>query len=394
MLHSRPLGRAALALSFIAAGCGNGAESSDGDETGTTGGSGPGPTSGITTDTASSTAVDGSTTADVDEASTTGGSDTGEASTTGDDPVPPLDLPPSEPPLDVPRGTLFSADVAYGPDPAHVFDVFLPPSDEPTAMVVYIHGGGFTGGSKDGAYDGSNASILVELLEGGVAFATIDYRLIEDVDDEGVIKSLTDSRRCVQFIRYHFASLGIDPERIALYGGSAGAGTSLWLGAHDDMADPNSADPVERQSTRVRAVGVIETQATYDIVRWESIFESYGFTLEQAVMIGLEQRLLSFYGIDTIDQLENDPDIIEYRADVDMLAWMDADDAPVWISSTQVPETAPVDTGILFHHPYHALAVMEQAQDVGLDHLAYIPQLGIEDESGVQMIEFFSNYLQ
>ena len=37
---------------------------------------------------------------------------------------------------------------------------------------------------------------------------------------------------------------GIDPARIAASGSSAGAGIALWVGFHDDLADPGSPDPV------------------------------------------------------------------------------------------------------------------------------------------------------
>ena len=52
-------------------------------------------------------------------------------------------------------------------------------------------------------------------------------------------------------IRYKAKEWKIDPDRILLTGGSAGAASSMWLATHDDMADPNSDDPVARQSTRV-----------------------------------------------------------------------------------------------------------------------------------------------
>jgi hypothetical protein len=50
----------------------------------------------------------------------------------------------------------------------------------------------------------------------------------------------------------------------AASGGSAGACSSLWLAFHDDMADPNSADPVARESTRLLAAAVTGAQTTLD----------------------------------------------------------------------------------------------------------------------------------
>lgn len=344
---------------------------------------------------ASATTTAGTTTEATTEATT--GATTDDSTTRGEPPEPPepLELPPADPPVDVPPGVLFSENIPCGPHPDNVFDVFLPDADGPTPMVVYIHGGGFTGGDKSAAYNGQNGPGIGLLLEAGIAFATLNYRLLDEVDDEGVAKPLGDSRRCLQFMRYHAKSLNLDKPAIAAVGGSAGAGTSLWLGSHDDMADPGSPDPVLRESSRVRAVGILETQATYDLVRWETdIFASYGFTLELAVQLGLEQRLLSFYGIDSLDQIEGDPEIVAYRADVDMLALMDAGDAPVWITSVNVAEVPPTNTGILFHHPYHARAVMDRANEVGVDQIAYIPELGIADPSGVDLIEFLIDELQ
>ena len=58
--------------------------------------------------------------------------------------------------------------------------------------------------------------------------------------------------------------LGIDPARIAASGSSAGAGIALWIAFHDDLADPQSPDPVARQSSRLTCVGVDGAQTSYD----------------------------------------------------------------------------------------------------------------------------------
>ena len=59
-------------------------------------------------------------------------------------------------------------------------------------------------------------------------------------------------RASLQTIRSKAKEWNLDPERIACYGGSAGAGISLWLAFHEDLADPNSDDPIARQSTQNR----------------------------------------------------------------------------------------------------------------------------------------------
>jgi len=276
--------------------------------------------------------------------------------------------------------------ISYGPYDENLFDIYLPTSDEPTPLLIYIHGGGFTGGSRDTT--GSEDFVMSYLSE-GVAFATIDYRLLESPDPDGVIKSLQDSTRCLQFIRYHAEQLNIDPSNIILMGGSAGAGTSLWIGFNDDMADPDNEDPVLRQTTRVNAIIAIATQATYDIGKWKTVvFEEYNVDLlALADSLSLAQALLDFYGITDVDAFES-PQILEYRARVDMLDLMDAEDPPFYVDNYLEPASFPITVDLAFHHANHALVLADRADEIGLENVAYMKALMIEDPSGEDSLGF------
>ncbi len=70
--------------------------------------------------------------------------------------------------------------------------------------------------------------------------------------------------RALQFVRSKASEWNLDKKRIAASGGSAGAASSLWLAFHDDMADPQSADPIARESTRLIAAGVLGAQTSLD----------------------------------------------------------------------------------------------------------------------------------
>jgi acetyl esterase/lipase len=166
-------------------------------------------------------------------------------------------------PSNVPAPT--SSEVRYGPHARNVLDFWQAKSDEPTPLVLVIHGGGWNSGSKERV----NRSVDVQaLLDAGIAVAAINYRLVPQARDEGVIPPvkapLHDSARALQFLRSKAAEWNIDPSRIGAAGGSAGACTSLWLAYHDDMADPQSGDPVARQSTRLMCAAVIGAQTTLD----------------------------------------------------------------------------------------------------------------------------------
>jgi acetyl esterase/lipase len=312
------------------------------------------------------------------------GSDSG---TTKAPPAEPLDLAARTAPFEL--GSIdaeYYEAISYGPYDENLFDIYLPASDEPTPLLIYIHGGGFTGGSRDTS--GEEDFVLPYLTE-GVAFATIDYRLLQSPDPDGVIKSLQDSTRCLQFIRYHAAQLNIDPSNIILMGGSAGAGTALWIGFNDDMADPNNEDPVLREPTRVTALIAIATQATYDIGKWKTVvFEEYNLDLlALADALGLAQALLDFYGITDVDDFES-PEILEYRARVDMLDLMDAEDPPFYVDNYLEPAAAPLTVDLAFHHANHALVLADQADEIGLENVAYMKALAIEDPSGEDSLGF------
>lgn len=151
-------------------------------------------------------------------------------------------------------------DEKYGPHERNVIDLWKAKSDTPTPLVVFIHGGGFRAGSKEQV----NASFIKRCLESGVSVAAINYRLSQHAIFPAPFH---DSARAVQFIRSKAKDWNIDPAKIGATGGSAGAGISLWLAFHDDLADPKNEDPVLRESTRVQCVVATNGQCSYD-PRW------------------------------------------------------------------------------------------------------------------------------
>ena len=69
-----------------------------------------------------------------------------------------------------------------------------------------------------------------------------------------VPEAYADVNRAVRFVRLHAARFGIDPDRLGVYGGSAGGHLSLMLGLDSDQGDPEATDEVMRISSRVAAV--------------------------------------------------------------------------------------------------------------------------------------------
>ena len=155
--------------------------------------------------------------------------------------------------------------VRYGVHPRHILDFWKAESDRPTPVAFVIHGGGWQGGSKERLQRFADAKAL---LQAGISVVAINYRYVKQAVELGVkppVKApLHDAARALQFVRSKAKEWNLDKERIGAAGGSAGACSSLWLAFRDDLADPESKDPVARESSRLWCAAVTGAQTTLD----------------------------------------------------------------------------------------------------------------------------------
>jgi acetyl esterase/lipase len=246
------------------------------------------------------------------------------------------------------------ANHAYGPHPRHVLDLWKAKSDRPTPLVVYIHGGGFRSGSKESLSPG----LLRGLLDAGISVMAINYRLSPEVHFPA---HYLDCARAIQYARQHAREWNIHPERIGATGGSAGAGTSLWLGFHEDLADRTSSDPVLRQSTRLAALAVHGAQSSYDprdIRAW--VGEA---AAQHPALLGEG----GFFGIRE-DEADTPKAHARYR-EASAINFLTADDPPVIAFYSEprgpLPPDARPGTGI--HHIHFGLKLKERMDALGLE---------------------------
>ena len=115
---------------------------------------------------------------------------------------------------------------------------------------------------------GIAAPLVKTLLDEGISVAAVNYRFVTQAQEAGIkppVKwPLEDAARAIQFLRSRAEEWNIDPQRVGATGGSAGACSSLWLALHDDMAEPDSPDPIARQSTRLTCAAVNGAQTALD----------------------------------------------------------------------------------------------------------------------------------
>lgn len=245
------------------------------------------------------------------------------------------------------------ANVAYGLHERDVLDFWQAKGEGPRPLVVFIHGGGFTSGDKS-KYHGTEE--MKRLLNGGVSCAAINYPFR---GDEPIQNILHHAARAVQFLRSKAGEWNLDKARVAGWGGSAGAGTSLWLATRDDLADPEAVDPVLRESSRLQAAVLQSTQATYDLTRWESFLgpadPSWWTSPDEAA---------EFYHFKVRADLEK-PEALPVLRECDMLKWITSDDAPVFINNGQ-PDKPSRSRGHYLHHPAHAREIQKACDDAGV----------------------------
>ena len=146
------------------------------------------------------------------------------------------------------------ADVSYlAPDRAEKLDLYLPAAPTKGTLsraVVWIHGGGWTGGVKT---ENRAKEICATLAAAGYVAVSVDYRLGAGAWPH----NLHDCKNAVRFLRAHAAKYQLDPERIAVAGGSAGGHLALMVGFTGDQPEfepTGVATPYPGVSSKVRAV--------------------------------------------------------------------------------------------------------------------------------------------
>ncbi len=249
------------------------------------------------------------------------------------------------------------AHVAYGPDPRNVLDFWQAAGKDPRPLLIYIHGGGWITGDKT-----QKMPAFQPFLNQGISCAAINYRL---APEHPLPAPVHDAARAVQFLRTKASDWNIRTGRIALTGPSAGACTSMWLLLHEDLANPQAADLVLRESTRVCAAAVTVGQTSIDpkviegwlgpnVLQHPMIYQAVG---EQTIGAALRNydRHRGLY--------------VEFSP----IQHVDSHDPPLFMTCSAELDLPSRDAGHGIHHPVFGVKLKEKSDQVGHECHLVIP---------------------
>lgn len=133
-------------------------------------------------------------------------------------------------------------------DPAQTLDLYVPEqaNGKPRPLIVFIHGGGWSGGSKRD-YEGFALGVVRQ----GYAAASVEYRFSQKAKFPAQIQ---DCQAAIRWLRANSKKFNIDPKRFGALGASAGGHLVALVGTSGGKHAFATVGGNEKQSDRVQAV--------------------------------------------------------------------------------------------------------------------------------------------
>jgi acetyl esterase/lipase len=237
------------------------------------------------------------------------------------------DEPPSNRRQDVVYGRKFGV--------ALTMDVFAPTKTSNGAAAVFIVSGGWF--SAHEFIDGAGPGFINQLTGRGYTV----FAVVHGSQPKFTIPEiLPDIHRAVRYIRHNAKEYNIDPDRIGIYGGSAGGHLSLMQGLAGDTGDASAKDPVDRESSRVQAVGCFYPPTD---------FLNYGKEGEVALGRGVLSGFKAPFDFHELDKKSNtfvpitdEQKVLEIGRKISPVTHVSADDPPTLIIHGDADKLVPI----------------------------------------------------
>ncbi|CAN5875697.1 alpha/beta hydrolase [soil metagenome] len=241
-------------------------------------------------------------------------------------------------------------DVIYGRKhgTALTMDVFTPKQDARGVGVVLVVSGGWFS-----AHEAISLALVEPLVRRGYTV----FAVVHGSQPKFTIPEiLRDMNRAVRFIRHHADEYGIDPDRIGIYGGSAGGHLSLMQGMAGDKGDPDARDPVDRESSRVQAVACLYPPTD---------FLNYGQDGENALGRGILENFRAPFDFQELDPKRNvfvpvtdEEKVLEIGRQISPITHVSPDDPPTLILHGDADTLVPIQQAEL---------IVEKLEEAGVE---------------------------
>ena len=248
--------------------------------------------------------------------------------------------------------SLFFSNLSYGSAERNTYDVFLPKHSAPIGVVLFFHGGSFLFNDKTDTYEAPFDDIFKNLLSQKVAIVNANYSYLTSPNSEGVITSLSDGTLLLNYIRSIASSMDINANKIILVGASSGAGIALWNGLQVE------------HNAGVIGVVAIETQSTYNLYDWESLFMDLSIDTIAQSSTEFQMLFSLFYGgvVPTQEQLDA----------VDFINFIDSTDPDLYLFNMAgnifMKADGTIDLNVLYHSRVHTDVLRGKAIAEGLEN--------------------------
>ena len=277
----------------------------------------------------------------------------------------------------------FIKNIDYGKKERNKLDLLIPNSKYKTPLVIYLHGGGYRGGKKENSYKRKNLELISKILNQNIAYATINYSFLNNND--GLLSSLEDSKKALQFLKFNSKKYNIDKEKIIIWGVSSGANSALWLGLSDDMAEIGSNDLVSAESTSVQGIISISGAHSFNSDNWKRMIK-----MDDKIFDLMIKGFLKYPGVDVEKWLINYKDK-KYQENIDYYNFMDPSDPPIFVANYGTLK--PKNIFQFNHHPLHAKYLKQRADSLNIKNVVHAPAIGIVDKSNKGILEFIIDNL-
>jgi acetyl esterase/lipase len=281
--------------------------------------------------------------------------------------------------MDRATGLTLIENVPFGEaDGAPVLLDLLAPTQRPRDRlpgVVWIHGGGWESGDKRGGF----SETLGPMLAGaGYGVLSVNYRLS---DAAHFPAQLHDVKAAVRWVRANADELGVDPDRIGVWGHSAGGHLAALVGTTGDLPELEGASGSAGVSSRVQAVIALSPATDFLEIPEGWPFVEPRRATEKLVGGPLEERT-------------------ELVRMANPIAHIRPDAPPFWIVHGEADGVVPVQQGIKLYDELVAAGVDAQLEVLpDADHWFASASRGVTtaDELqriGASAIAFFDRYLR